>query len=80
MLIAFENSGLIHRVLTSDGIIRYSFTRTEKEHLHFVCDKCKSIICLNDIDLPKIDMPDGYTLSKTDLFLHGTCKLCNKFK
>jgi len=48
--------GVIHKIVNVDGVVKYagchSFTvKHNQNHIHFSCQKCKSVACLEDIEL-----------------------------
>lgn len=45
-------------------------------HVHFYCEHCRRTICLPDIAIPNVAMPEGFTLSAANFVLKGTCAAC----
>lgn len=46
------------------------------EHLHFKCEVCKHTFCLEEHNVPKIQLPAGYTLNNCQILVSGTCPKC----
>ncbi len=90
---SFLEKNIIHKIASPDHIGKYALctvedncneckTHTEHvhniEHLHFVCEKCKSTTCI-DIHLEElIPLPKGFKLNPTNITLTGFCNKCSK--
>ena len=64
MLNVFEAKGIIHKVFDLNGTANYALCNSgceenhhHDEHLHFKCVVCNNIYCLNDLDLPAMNIP-----------------------
>ena len=80
---AFEEAGLVHRVLDNSGVGRFascagdcSAGHHKDAHAHFHCSNCGSVFCLPTVELPKVRVPRGFKLQGAQLELEGTCKAC----
>ncbi len=71
---SLEEENLI-QTITLDGIKHYD---KKVFHYHFICKKCKSIIDVFSLDLPKINVYDGNIVDDYEVVLKGVCKLCQK--
>jgi Fur family transcriptional regulator, ferric uptake regulator len=81
---AFVEKGIIHKVLDNTGSLKYALCSDhcheadhDHEHLHFKCVKCEETNCIDDIKIPKIELPKGYSFMKSDLLIQGVCRKCN---
>jgi Fur family transcriptional regulator, ferric uptake regulator len=81
----FLDKGLIHKVLDDEGVTKYalckekcSHTEHHHEHVHFKCTTCGLTNCLDSVQIPRISLPAGYSLSETSLLVQGTCQDCNQ--
>lgn len=80
----FMEHDLLHRIEDWSGASRYEVChshedgRDNDEHVHFYCEKCGRLLCLEDIMVPVIPVPEGYTLEHTSLVVSGICPDCNK--
>lgn len=45
-------------------------------HPHFHCIKCGATICLPNINIPLIPLPDGYIGHSSTMIVKGLCKKC----
>ncbi|MGF7079678.1 Fur family transcriptional regulator [Mucilaginibacter sp. UYCu711] len=87
ILTAFEEKGIIHKVFDLNGTANYALCASNceenhhhDEHLHFNCVECKNVYCLDDMHLPKLEVPQGFTTDGVTVYATGTCPKCNKKK
>ncbi len=81
----FLESDVIHKVLDDSGATKYALCSHthegehahDHEHVHFKCEKCGKTICIEDAQLPKINLPEGYVNKETSLLIQGICDKCN---
>lgn len=81
---AFMDSGLLHKVPVDDGTMRYALCSDDcdshghdDDHIHFKCNNCGQTQCLDEMPMPKVKLPDGYTLSEVNFLVQGVCNKCN---
>lgn len=79
----FLNKGIIHSIPTSDGSIQYALCKNDcteghhhDDHVHFVCKKCGSTVCLEEVTTPELTLPQGFKLTQIDVVVSGICKDC----
>lgn len=68
----------IHRVICDLGVLKYALTdrfRSEGEHAHFQCTKCKTVFCMES-EIHTTNPPKGYLMQSTLLLIKGICKRC----
>ena len=81
---SFEDAGLVHKVVGLDGVIRFALCETAcglhhahfHTHAHFSCTQCGHLTCLQEIELPRIELPEGYQTNEVQLVFSGTCQHC----
>ena len=72
---ALVQCGLVRQVTLDRGATR--FCPNMREHCHFYCDSCETVL---DIDLPPemgIKLPKGFAAERFDLAIHGCCPDCS---
>jgi len=79
----FQEKGLIYRIVDTDKVVRYAFSKPQKEihhheHIHFKCEDCGNVSCLTDITAENFPLPEGYTIRNINFLVLGTCKKCNQ--
>lgn len=80
---AFEEAGVVHRVLDGRGTScfarcgdRCGHGHHDDPHAHFRCTTCGHVFCLETVELPRVPLPRGFKLKAGHLDLEGTCRQC----
>ena len=67
----FVDKGIIHTIPTADNSVRYALCKDEcseghhhDEHVHFMCDECGTTYCLENITIPEVNLPNGFTANR----------------
>jgi Fur family transcriptional regulator, ferric uptake regulator len=81
----FLNKGIIHKVLDDLGSPKYALCKEyctthhhNHSHVHFKCNVCGQTNCLDDVKIPSVQLPQGYTLSESNFLISGVCDNCNQ--
>ena len=79
----FVDRGIIHTVPTDGSSVQYALCRNNcseghhrDDHIHFVCDECSNIFCMDDVSIPVVRLPKGFTSLHTQMVVTGICKDC----
>ncbi len=79
----FVDKGLIHVIPTVDNSILYALCKDNCEaghhhddHVHFVCDDCNKTICLDDVTVPIVKLPQGFKPHHAAMVVSGVCADC----
>lgn len=80
---SFVEKGLIHLIPTTDNSIKYALCKEECQaghhhdnHVHFVCDECDKTICLDEVIIPAVKLPKGFTPQYAEMMVTGICGDC----
>ncbi len=80
---SFEESGIIHRVVDTSDVVRYAACSIEcsahehfDNHVHFKCNLCQHIYCLNQVAVPPVNLPAKFEVKTRDYLLAGVCNQC----
>ncbi|HZG24019.1 MAG TPA: transcriptional repressor [Chitinophagaceae bacterium] len=80
---SFLDKGIIHTIPTADNSIRYALCKDEctqghhhDHHIHFECTSCGNTTCLEEVVIPKINLPTGFRSQEVEIVVSGKCKLC----
>jgi Fur family transcriptional regulator, ferric uptake regulator len=84
ILSSFEKDGLVHKSIDLKGIARFAKCHHHGQaehkhhdmHLHFSCQKCKKVTCLDE-DALKLNLPKKYTLLQANFMVEGLCNKCS---
>lgn len=71
-------SGLAHKNADANRVFRFSAAAESEhaKHIHFRCDSCGKVFCLDQPPPALPAMPDGFSLLRADFDLHGCCAGC----
>lgn len=79
----FLNKGIIHSIPTADNSVLYALCKDDcaeghhhDNHVHFVCDNCGNTICMDEVTVPVIKLPNGYEMRQVEMVVSGRCKVC----
>lgn len=79
----FLEKGIIHTIPTSDNAVRYALCKDNcsgghhhDNHVHFVCSICGNTTCLEDVSIPKVQLPKGFLPTEFQMIITGLCKEC----
>ena len=81
----FVEKGIIHTIPTADNSVLYALCKDDcseghhhDNHVHFICDKCSTTYCLENVTIPSIKLPEGFTETQINVLVSGICKNCNQ--
>lgn len=76
------NEGLVHKIVDMDGVVKYAAChgcevseQHQHNHIHFSCEKCKKVTCLDAI-LPEFKLPKDYKVNSVNFTVSGYCPNC----
>lgn len=82
-LTLFKEHHVTHEI--DDGTtLKYEACHSEHEcsvsdmHTHFHCEVCQQTICLHDIQIPTVQLPEGYETHAINYMIKGICPQCAK--
>lgn len=80
-LILFQEHHMLHTIDDGCNGVRYELCHAHGEtdddhHVHFHCEKCHRTICLEEIHVPDVKLPDGYRVDSVNYMLKGLCPDC----
>lgn len=73
---------LIHPIEDGRGIVKYEICHGHNDctvndmHVHFYCESCKKVFCFEDIPVPIVDAPKGFSIHTVNYMLKGICPKC----
>jgi len=80
---AFEENGILHKIIDLNGTARYAYTEPSGQehshsHAHFMCEICGQVVCLDETFLlNEVKVPAGFEKKSIDVQVKGTCAKCN---
>jgi Fur family ferric uptake transcriptional regulator len=79
----FVDKGIIHTIPTADNSIMYALCKEtcseghhHDDHVHFLCEECGTTYCLDNVTIPQVTIPKGFSVHQTNVLVNGICKNC----
>lgn len=74
------NENKIHKIVNVDGVINYATCHSctnihYHNHVHFSCENCKSITCLDKNEIT-FSLPPNYLFKESFFTVSGICPNC----
>ncbi len=72
---------LVHKVVDFDGVLRFASCKScvasnhQHNHIHFSCQKCKSVTCLSEVE-PQLSISNSYKILQVNFTVSGICPSC----
>lgn len=81
-LTIFKKAHLIHSISDGSGSLKYELCHSPHEfesdmHVHFRCERCGSTICLNNVKIPSVSLPEGFEAWGVNYIISGLCNNCS---
>lgn len=80
---SFLDSGILHKIPNEEGTATYGMCydtcspdHHHHNHIHFKCNTCGQIECLEEKEVPKVSVPKGYQVEGINMILDGVCASC----
>ena len=72
-------SGLAHKNTDAHRVFRFSAAAAGEHttHIHFRCEHCGGVFCLDAAPPAAPILPSGFSLSRMDFDLRGCCSTCS---
>ena len=79
---SFEEKGLIHKIADKESP-SYAICNHEaiahthdENHIHFKCNNCKMVQCLESIAIPEVKIPRKFKVENHNYIVEGLCDKC----
>lgn len=82
-LTLFKEQHLVHVLEDGEGT-RYELCHSYDHaidndmHVHFHCEHCGATVCLEDLPIPQVLLPEGYEMQNANFVITGRCPKCKK--
>lgn len=82
-LAVFRAHHLVHTIEDGADVVRYELCCAEPHtdddddmHVHFFCESCHRTSCMPHINIPRIPLPEGYSMHSINYMVKGICPDC----
>jgi len=82
VLTLFLEHDVVHSFNDGRGVLHYELCHDDGQcshndgHLHFYCETCQRTICLDNVALPEIELPEGFEPHSVSFVVKGECPQC----
>ena len=80
----FQEHGMVHQIYDESGSTKYALcsenctcSYPDDMHAHFYCSSCENTYCLQNLSIPKVDLPDAFKPSYGNYVITGHCPDCS---
>lgn len=86
VLSLFADHGVVHTIDDGSGSMKYEVCGDAESHnptdmhIHFSCQECGEISCMESVKIPPVDMPEGYEAVSVNYMVKGICPKCSERK
>lgn len=81
-LTILKKHDLVHAFNDGSGSVKYEICKRvhshhhDDFHVHFHCEICGKTLCLNDVAIPSVKLPEGYEVRDANYVITGCCSDC----
>lgn len=81
-LTLFREQHLVHVIEGGSEGVHYELCQShshetdDDQHAHFHCEVCHRTFCLQEIPVPAVALPEGYTATSASYLIKGICPAC----
>lgn len=77
----FAERRLLHTIDDGSGMQKYCLCTCPNHdhkhgHVHFTCTVCQRTICLMDVPIPHVALPEGFEVRDSEFIIKGICPKC----
>ena len=86
VLTLFLERDIVHAVEDGSGSLKYELCNSSEGHpafdghVHFFCESCHRTFCIEDVEIPMVQVPQGYSSHFVNYVVNGICPQCRQRK
>lgn len=79
----FTEKDIVHTFEDGTRALKYELCQShdehtiEDEHVHFYCEQCKEVYCFESVNIPLINIPQGFQPHSINYMIKGLCPHCS---
>ena len=83
-LTLFKEHHLVHTIEGGSDGTKYelchshSHEHDDDQHPHFFCEVCQQTYCLEGMEMPALELPEGFEAHTANYIIKGVCPHCRK--
>lgn len=78
----FAEKDIVHAIEDGSRSVKYELCHGDAhhsiadQHVHFFCERCREVFCFEDVNVPLIEVPEGFQANSVNYMLKGLCPKC----
>ncbi len=86
VLTLFLEHDVVHTFTDGRGVLHYELCSSRgsckhnDSHPHFYCESCQQSFCLDDVAIPAVELPEGFSTHSVSFIIKGECPNCRRKK
>lgn len=78
----FAEKDIVHAIEDGSRSVKYELCHGDvhhsiaDQHVHFFCERCREVFCFEAVNVPLIDVPEGFQANSVNYMLKGLCPKC----
>lgn len=80
----FSEKDIVHVIEDGSRSLKYELCHSgthhtiADQHVHFYCERCKETYCFEDVSVPLVNIPEGFSPHAINYMIKGICPKCSK--
>lgn len=80
----FSEKDIIHVIEDGSRSLKYELCHSgthhtiSDQHVHFYCERCKETYCFENVSVPLVNIPEGFSPHAINYMIKGICPKCSK--
>ena len=80
----FSEKDIIHVIEDGSRSLKYELCHSgthhtiADQHVHFYCERCKETYCFENVSVPLVNIPEGFSPHAINYMIKGICPKCGK--
>ncbi|MBP5338655.1 MAG: transcriptional repressor [Prevotella sp.] len=83
-LTLFRDHHLVHTIDDGSAGTRYELCHSHSTqhdddlHVHFFCEQCQRTFCFEQMAVPPVELPQGFSMTSASYIVKGICDKCQQ--
>lgn len=83
VLSTFLEHHMVHAIDDGSGSVKYELCEGKHActvadmHPHFYCEACHHVLCIKSVEIPLVDLPEGFSVKSVNYMVKGICCDCS---
>lgn len=80
----FAEKDIIHVIEDGSRSLKYELCHSgthhtiADQHVHFYCERCRETYCFENVSVPLVNIPEGFSPHAINYMIKGICPKCSK--